>query len=160
MKNDIGQHYMCNYCPKLEKLNPWPPKPLNIGIRQSFKSSGSIQSKKNRSTTTLLLPNVAKIAKSNVAVERFIFGLWMDPLLLKYCPIPIFSGSGSIKLNIYSVDLCNFSWFLAQLSPLASQKLAAAVITTSWQCPSIFCSSGKNVSNLFMGRAVYAGQCF
>ena len=46
MKIDIGQHYMCNYCPKLEKLNPWPPKPLNIGIGQSFNSSGSTQSPK------------------------------------------------------------------------------------------------------------------
>ena len=55
MKIGIGQHYMCNYCPKLKKLNPWPPKPLNIGIRQSFNSSGSTQSpKKNGATATSL----------------------------------------------------------------------------------------------------------
>ena len=27
---------MSNYCPKSKKLNPWPPKPLNIDIGQSF----------------------------------------------------------------------------------------------------------------------------
>ena len=46
MTNYIGQHYLCNYCPKLEKLNPWPPKPLNIHIGQSFKSNRSIESTK------------------------------------------------------------------------------------------------------------------
>ena len=36
MENDIGRQYVSNYCPKSKKLNPWPPKPLNIDIGQSF----------------------------------------------------------------------------------------------------------------------------
>ena len=71
MKIDIGQHYMCNYCPKLEKLNPWPPKPLNIGIGQSFNSSGSTQSpKKNGVTATLLLSNLANIDQKVLWKQR------------------------------------------------------------------------------------------
>ena len=34
--NDIGHHFLCNYCPKLKKFNWWPPKPQNIDIGQSF----------------------------------------------------------------------------------------------------------------------------
>ena len=44
MENDIGRQYVSNYCPKSKKLNPWPPKPLNIDIGQSFPTSGSIES--------------------------------------------------------------------------------------------------------------------
>ena len=56
MENDIGRQYVSNYCPKSKKLNPWPPKQLNIDIGQSFPTSGYIESfKKNRSTATLLL---------------------------------------------------------------------------------------------------------
>ena len=68
MENDIGRQYVSNYCPKSKKLNPWPPKPLNIDIGQSFPTSGSIESfKKSRSTATLLLSIFANIDKSNVA---------------------------------------------------------------------------------------------
>ena len=35
---------ICNYYRKMNKLNPWPPKPLNIDIGQSFTTSGSIES--------------------------------------------------------------------------------------------------------------------
>ena len=30
IENDIGQHYLFNYCPKLKKLDPSPPKPINM----------------------------------------------------------------------------------------------------------------------------------
>ena len=45
----------------------------------------------------------AKIAKSNVAVERLFFGLRVDPLLLNDCPIPIFSGLGGHGLCFSSL---------------------------------------------------------
>ena len=48
IENDIGQHYLCNYCPKLKKLNPSPPKPLNIDIGQSISSNGSIETPDQR----------------------------------------------------------------------------------------------------------------
>ena len=68
-ENNIGQQYVSNYCPKSKKLNPSPPKPLNIDIGQSFPTSGSIESfKKSRYSATLLLSIFAKIDKSNVAV--------------------------------------------------------------------------------------------
>ena len=63
IENDIGQHYLCNYCPKLKKLNPSPPKPLNIDIGQSISSNGSIETpKKNQARATLLLSNLAKFS--------------------------------------------------------------------------------------------------
>ena len=75
MENDIGRQYVSNYCPKSKKLNPSPPKPLNIDIGQSFPTSRSIESflKKSRATATLLLSKFAKIVKSNVAVARLFF---------------------------------------------------------------------------------------
>ena len=48
IENDTGQHYLCNYCPKLKKLNPSPPKPLNIDIGQSISSNGSIETPDQR----------------------------------------------------------------------------------------------------------------
>ena len=39
-------HYVSNYCTKSKKLNPWPPKPLNIDTGQSFPTIGSIESLK------------------------------------------------------------------------------------------------------------------
>ena len=91
MENDIGRQYVSNYCPKLKKLNPSPPKPLNIDIGQSFPTSGSIESfKKSRSTATLLLSIFANIDKSNVAVERLFFKLSMDPLVGNDSPISKF----------------------------------------------------------------------
>ena len=68
MENDIGRQYVSNYCPKSKKLIPLPPKPLNIDIGQSFFSNGTIESpKKNHASATLLLSNLAKFSKSNVA---------------------------------------------------------------------------------------------
>ena len=104
MENDIGRQYVSNYCPKSKKLNPWPPKPLNIDIGQSFPTSGSIESfKKSRATATLLLSIFANIDKSNVAVERLFLGVWMDPLLLNDCPISIFSGLGGHRSSFFSL---------------------------------------------------------
>ena len=102
MENDIERQYVSNYCPKSKKLNPWPPKPLNIDIGQSFPTSGSIESfKKSRSTATLLLSIFAKIDKSNVAVARLFFKLSMDPLVGNDCPISIFSGLGGHGLSFF-----------------------------------------------------------
>ena len=68
IKNDIGQRYFCNYCPKLKKLNPSTPKPLNIDIGEALLSNRTIESpKKNHASATLLLSNLAKFSKSNVA---------------------------------------------------------------------------------------------
>ena len=72
MENDIGRQYVSNYCPKSKKLNPWPPKPLNID------------------TDTLLLSIFAKNDKSNVAVERLFLKLSMDPLVGNDSPISKF----------------------------------------------------------------------
>ena len=95
---------MCNYCPKLKKLDLWPPKPLNIDIGQSFNSNGSIETlKKSRSTATLLLPIFAKNDESNVAVERLFLRVSMDPLLLNDCPISIFSGLGGHGSSFFSL---------------------------------------------------------
>ena len=44
VKNGIGQHYICNYWPKLKKLNPWPLKHIDIDMGQSPLSNGSIES--------------------------------------------------------------------------------------------------------------------
>ena len=46
IKNDIGQRYFYNCCPKLKKLDWWPPKPLNIDIGQSLFSNKTIESPK------------------------------------------------------------------------------------------------------------------
>ena len=56
---------------------------------------------KSCSTATSLLSKLAKIDKSNVAVERFFFGLLMDPLLKSDCPISIFSGLGGPGLSFF-----------------------------------------------------------
>ena len=104
MKNDIGQHYLCNYCLKLKKLNPWPPKPLNIDIGQSLYSSRYVESKKkSHASAILLLSNLAKIAKSNVAEAWLFFGLSMVALLKSDCPICIFSGLGGHGLSFFSL---------------------------------------------------------
>ena len=103
MENDIGRQYVSNYCPKSKNLNPWPPKPLNIDIGQSFPTSGSNESfKKSCSTKTLLLSIFALIDKSNVAVERLFFKLSMDPLVGNDCPISIFSGLGGHGLSFFN----------------------------------------------------------
>ena len=65
MEIDIGRQYVSNYCPKSKKINPWPPKPLNIDIGQSFPTIGSIESlKKSRATATLLLSIFANTINS------------------------------------------------------------------------------------------------
>ena len=50
----------------------------------------------DKATATLLLANLAKIAKS-------FFLLSMDPLLLNDCPIPIFNGLGGHGLSFPSL---------------------------------------------------------
>ena len=91
---------MSNYCPKSKKLNPWPSKPLNIDIGQSFPTSGSIESlKKSRATATLLLSIFANIDKIDVA--RLFFKLSMNPLVGNDCPISIFSGLGGHGLSFF-----------------------------------------------------------
>ena len=64
----------------------------------------ALKVKKNRSTATLLLLNLANFDKSNVAVERFFFGLSMHPLLKSDCPISIFSGLGGHGLSFCSLE--------------------------------------------------------
>ena len=41
---------ICNYYPKMKKLNQWPPKPLNIDIGQSFLLREVAQCQKNSKT--------------------------------------------------------------------------------------------------------------
>ena len=99
---DIGLYYFCNYCPQLKKINPSTPKPLNIDIGQSLLSNGTIESpKKNGARATLLLSNLAKFDKSNVARAPFYFGLSMVPLLKSDCPISIFNGLGGHGLSFF-----------------------------------------------------------
>ena len=70
---DVGQYYFCNYCPKLKKLNPSTPKPLNIDIGEALLSNGTIESpKKNLAQATLLLSNLAEFDKSNVFFYGFV----------------------------------------------------------------------------------------
>ena len=58
--NEEGQHKLCNFCPRLKKLNWSPPKPSNMDIRQSFFSNKTIESpKKSHASATLLLSNLA-----------------------------------------------------------------------------------------------------
>ena len=62
MENDIGRQYVSNYCPKLKKLNPSPPKPLNIDKGQSLLSNGTVESpKKSGARATLLLLHLANL---------------------------------------------------------------------------------------------------
>ena len=44
----------------------------------------------------------AKIAKSNVAVERLFLKLSMDPLVGNDCPLSIFSGLGGDGLSFFN----------------------------------------------------------
>ena len=93
-----------DYCPKLKKLNPSTPKPLNIDIGQSLLSNGTIESpKKNLARATLLLSNLDRFDKSNVAQAPFFFGLSMVSLLKSHCPISIFSGLGGHGLSFCSL---------------------------------------------------------
>ena len=127
MKNDIGQHYLCNYCPKLEKLNPWPPKPLNIHIGEFLFSNGTIESpKKSHASATLLLAIFAKFDNSNVAQAWLFLDFqciccYKVTLLYVYLVVWGVTDWAFFSLGQYytnSVDLCNFSCFLAQLSPI------------------------------------------
>ena len=43
---DIYAQYFLNYSPKLENIDPVPPKPQNTDIWQSFDSNGTVESPK------------------------------------------------------------------------------------------------------------------
>ena len=58
-ENDIDQYYFCNYCPKLKKLNPSTPKPLNIDIGEALLSNGTIEIPKK------------KLGPSNITFVKF-----------------------------------------------------------------------------------------
>ena len=84
---------MSNYCPKSKKLNPWPPKPRNIDIGQSFPTSGSIESlKKSPNFATLLLSIFAKVyivyiwSANTLVTDNFSSGFtanWLDISVLR-----------------------------------------------------------------------------
>ena len=94
-KMDIGAHYFLNYSPKLENLDPSPPKPQNIDIGQSFDSNWTIESpKKGPARAILLLSNFSKFHQSNVARAGPFFGLSIAQLLSNDCPTSIFWGLG------------------------------------------------------------------
>ena len=72
---------------------------------QSIFSNGSIETlKKSQASATLILLNLAKFNKSNVAHRPdFFFKVSMDPLLKIDCPISTFSGLGGHGLSFFSL---------------------------------------------------------
>ena len=110
MEIDIGRQYVSNSCPKSKKINPWPPKPLNIDIGQSFPTSGSIESfKKSRATPTLLLSIFAKLQKnqSSPGPEILCFTVmkWLDACQL--CQKVMQSKRLKLLLNLEPTFLNN-----------------------------------------------------
>ena len=130
----MGQHYMCNNCPKMKKLNPWPPKPLNIDIRQSLLSNRSIESPKKIPTQQhyfcqflLNLTKVMLLCRDFILEFHWIRCSKVTVLYLYLVVWGVMDWAFSIwgSYCTYSVDLCHFSWFLAQLSPPANFTIFA-----------------------------------